>query len=167
MAEKFSELAVKHLPETTKDLMMAPLMHDTVDEIAQEHIQDWRAGECEPIPGKTMPHLRIATRNYKDVYRRFVSLGRNIRENGLAAHAAKFDVADFYDELLESPICNQQQWNGESYPSIAEAREACEAVLRHRSLKRGRRVRPSCALRPRRMARWPIEVTRVWRSSRG
>ncbi|MFQ5808738.1 MAG: nitrate reductase subunit alpha, partial [Armatimonadota bacterium] len=129
LAEKFSELAAKHLPEPAKDLMMGPLMHDTVDEIAQEHIQDWRAGECEPIPGKTMPHLRIITRNYTDVYRRFVSLGRNIRENGLGAHAAKFDVADFYDELLTSPVCNQEQWNREGYPSLREARDACAAVL--------------------------------------
>ncbi len=128
MAEKFSELAERHLPDG-KDIMAAPLMHDTPDEISQKHIKDWRAGECEAIPGKTMHHIRVAKRSYKDLYKRFISLGRNVRENGLKAHAAQFEVADFYDELMDSPITPKEEWNGETYPSLSEARDASEAIL--------------------------------------
>ena len=37
-----------------RDLVAAPLLHDTPDEIAQPlgEVRDWRAGECEPVPGQ-------------------------------------------------------------------------------------------------------------------
>lgn len=129
LAEKFSELAARHLPDPVPDVVANPLAHDTPDEIAQRRILDWRAGECEPIPGQTMPHLRIVTRDYKNLYRRFVSLGRGVRENGLRAHAAQFDVADFYDQLTDPLVHPQEQWNGQTYPSLAEARDAANVIL--------------------------------------
>ena len=56
IAKRFSALAERHLG-VQKDLVAAPLQHDTPDEIAQPlgEVCDWRAGECEPIPGRTMP----------------------------------------------------------------------------------------------------------------
>ncbi|CAM5400096.1 nitrate reductase (quinone) OS=Streptomyces tendae OX=1932 GN=GUR47_01500 PE=3 SV=1 [Streptomyces tendae] len=60
LAEKVSELAVDHLG-VRKDLVAAPLQHDTPGEIAQPGgvVRDWRRGECEPVPGKTMPNLVV------------------------------------------------------------------------------------------------------------
>src|SRR5699024_8117135 len=57
IAKRFSELAEEHLPKT-EELMMTPLNHDTPNEIAQPFgkIKDWRKGEVEAIPGKTMPN---------------------------------------------------------------------------------------------------------------
>ena len=54
---------------TRTDLVAAPLLHDTPDEIAQPlgEVRDWRAGECEPIPGKTMPKLIVVERDYAAV----------------------------------------------------------------------------------------------------
>ena len=49
-------MAVDHLG-TVKDLVATPLMHDSPGEIAQPDVRDWRRGECEPQPGKTMPNL--------------------------------------------------------------------------------------------------------------
>jgi len=129
IAQKFSELAERHLPDPVPDLVANPLAHDTPDELAQRKMRDWKAGECEPVPGKTMPHLRIVTRDYKKVYQQFISLGRNVRENGLRAHAAHFDVADFYDEMIESPICPVESFDGQSYPSLREARDAANVIL--------------------------------------
>ncbi|MEE9170393.1 MAG: nitrate reductase subunit alpha, partial [bacterium] len=54
-SKKVSELSPFAFPEPVKDLVTVPLKHDTPDEIAQTEPRDWRAGECEPIPGKTMP----------------------------------------------------------------------------------------------------------------
>jgi len=129
LAQKFSELAARHLPEPVEEVVANPLAHDSPDEIAQSKILDWRQGECEPIPGKTMPHLRIVTRDYKNLYNRFRSLGLSVKKNGLRAHAAQYDVADFYDELLESPITTKERWDGELYPSLAEARDAADVIL--------------------------------------
>jgi nitrate reductase alpha subunit len=56
LAKKVSELAKVHLPEPVRDLVAVPLQHDTPAEIAQPSVKDWAKGECEPIPGKTMPN---------------------------------------------------------------------------------------------------------------
>ncbi|CAM5701996.1 nitrate reductase (quinone) OS=Streptomyces tendae OX=1932 GN=GUR47_01500 PE=3 SV=1 [Streptomyces tendae] len=55
LAEKLSELAEDHLG-VRKDLVAAPLQHDTPGEIAQPGgvVRDWRRGECDPEPGRTM-----------------------------------------------------------------------------------------------------------------
>ncbi|MCZ7631001.1 MAG: molybdopterin-dependent oxidoreductase [Microthrixaceae bacterium] len=99
LAKKVSELSGKHLPGAVEDLVMAPLAHDTPDEITQPTVADWRAGEAEPVPGVTMPHFKVIKRSYTDLYERMVSLGPGVRANGVAAHGLRIPVADFYDEL--------------------------------------------------------------------
>ena len=54
IAEAFSRPPVGHLG-TEKDLVLTPLLHDTPGELAQPEVEDWKRGECEPVPGKTMP----------------------------------------------------------------------------------------------------------------
>ena len=66
IAEAFTRLAEKHLG-VRRDLVAAPLLHDTPDELAQPfgEVRDWRpTGECEPVPGKTMPKLVVVERDY-------------------------------------------------------------------------------------------------------
>ena len=38
---------------TRTDVIAAPLMHDTADELAQPggRVRDWKRGECDPVPG--------------------------------------------------------------------------------------------------------------------
>jgi nitrate reductase alpha subunit len=74
IAEKFSQMAAEHLG-TVKDLVATPLMHDSPGEIAQPDVRDWKKGECEPQPGKTMPNLAVVTRDYPEVYRMMTALG--------------------------------------------------------------------------------------------
>ena len=62
-----------------------PLMHDTPDELAQPQVLDWGEGECEPVPGKTMPHLRVVERDYANIYNKFISFGPMAREDGISA----------------------------------------------------------------------------------
>ena len=47
-----SELSPKHFPAPFKDIVAAPLLHDTPGEIAQRSVKDWKLGECEPVPGQ-------------------------------------------------------------------------------------------------------------------
>ena len=53
-------------------MVAVPLMHDTPDAMANPHgvVRDWKAGECEPVPGVTMPKLVEVERDYAAVRRR-------------------------------------------------------------------------------------------------
>ena len=65
IARKFSELAAEHLG-VRRDVVATPVLHDTPGEITQPRgeVADWRAGECEPVPGRTMPNLTVVERDY-------------------------------------------------------------------------------------------------------
>ena len=60
ISEAFSPLGAKHLG-VRKDVVAAPLLHDTPEAMATPHgrVLDWKKGECEPVPGKTMPKLVV------------------------------------------------------------------------------------------------------------
>jgi len=75
LAKRFSELCPGHLG-VEKDLVLTPIMHDTPGELAQAfEPKDWGKGECEPVPGKTMPAITVVERDYPNTYRKFTSLG--------------------------------------------------------------------------------------------
>ncbi|MFJ6934976.1 nitrate reductase subunit alpha [Streptomyces sp. NPDC101132] len=86
VAERFSELAREHLG-TRQDLVASPLQHDTPGEIAQPGgvALDWRKGECEPVPGRTMPQLTVVERDYTAIGAKFSALGPLVEELGLPA----------------------------------------------------------------------------------
>ncbi|HET9751756.1 MAG TPA: molybdopterin-dependent oxidoreductase, partial [Myxococcales bacterium] len=127
IAAKVSELSRKHLPAPVRDLVMTPLAHDTPAEMAQREVRDWSKGECEAIPGKTMPGFSVVTRDYPHLYDRFVSFGPAARNAGLSAHGITWPIDDFYDELArEKPV----EWNGARYPSIERAVDAAGLILR-------------------------------------
>jgi len=135
IAKKFSELAEKHFPESVPDLVTTPLAHDTPAEIAQPDIKDWIEGDVEAIPGKTMPDMKVVQRDYKNLYKQYISLGPLVRENGVGAHGTRYAVDDFYDEMLEtSPT---QTWGGRTYPSIGDDVDVCNAILRLASVTNG------------------------------
>jgi len=136
-ARKVSELAPEVFPEPVKDIAMTPLMHDTPDELAQPEVRDWRAGECDPIPGKTMPRFRVVERDYANLYNKFISLGPNIRTDGISGNGVHIPVAEFYDELLKNPVGGSPdprhmrcvEWGGNKYPSVEDALDAANVLL--------------------------------------
>jgi len=133
LARKVSKLAESHLAEPLKDVVMLPLKHDTPDEIAQTQVQDWYTGEVEAIPGKTMPHFKVIERDYVNLGERFVSLGKGIEKNGVAAHGLRIPVADEYQYLKrQQPRAFGQglPQNGNVFPSLEFGVEVCEAILR-------------------------------------
>jgi nitrate reductase / nitrite oxidoreductase, alpha subunit len=135
IASRFSELAARHFPAPVEDLVASPLAHDTAAEIAQSEIRDWTTGDVDPVPGKTMPALRVVTRDYASVYRQFIAFGPLVRANGLGAHGTQYDVADVYDDALAT--LPTVQWNDRRYPSIASAEEACNVILRFATVTNG------------------------------
>jgi len=123
LARKVSEIAKKHLPQPVKDIVAAPLAHDTPDELAQPNIKDWAKGECEPIPGKTMPKLVVVERDYVNLYNRFISFGP-VKE--LAGHGIHYSIEDVWNEFAEK---NPVEWGGKKYPSLYDTVDAANFLL--------------------------------------
>jgi nitrate reductase alpha subunit len=127
LAKKVSELAEVHLPEPVRDIVAVPLQHDTPAEMAQPDIKDWSKGECEPIPGKTMPGLVVVERDYKNLYNRFISFGPGAR-GGIGAHGLTWAIEDYYDEMTANG--KTVEWDGKRYPALVEAKDAAEVILK-------------------------------------
>ena len=135
VSKKFSELAKRHFPEPVWDVVASPLAHDTAAEIAQPSLLDWKKGEVEAIPGKTMPALRVVARDYKNLYNQFISFGPLVRANGLGAHGTHYNVEDVYDEAVRTlPTVN---WSGKRYPSLANDEGVCDIILRFATVTNG------------------------------
>jgi nitrate reductase alpha subunit len=127
VAEKVSELARTHLPGPVREIVTTPLQHDTPAEMAQREIKDWSRGECEPVPGKSMPGLSVVERDYVNLHRRFISFGPVVRKAGIGAHGITWPVEDLYDELLrDRPTV---EWGGARYPSLVRASDAANVIL--------------------------------------
>ncbi len=76
IAKVFSRLAAEHLGTRT-DVIAAPLMHDTADEMAGpgRHVKDWSLGECDPVPGQTMPKIVTTERDFSQVAEKMAAVG--------------------------------------------------------------------------------------------
>ncbi|QBX54777.1 nitrate reductase subunit alpha [Nocardioides seonyuensis] len=107
IAKRFSELAADHLG-TRKDVVAKPLWHDTPEAMASEHgvVKDWRLGAdhpdgCEPIPGKTMPVIAVAERDYAAVYDKMTSIGPLMEKVGMLTKGVAYEVKREIDILRE------------------------------------------------------------------
>src|SRR5690606_5538864 len=128
IAKKFSEVAPEVLG-VEHDLVMTPIMHDTSSELAQPYEPlDWKKGECEPIPGKTMPNVTIVERDYPATYARFTSLGPLLEKLGNGAKGLTWDakqevgaLAALNGTVREGPAAGR--------PKIESDIDACETIL--------------------------------------
>jgi nitrate reductase alpha subunit len=127
LAEKTSDLAKRHFPTPFREIVMTPLLHDTPDEIAQPEVKDWSKGECEAMPGSTMPHLKVVERDYVNLFHRFNSLGPGIKEHGVEDHGVEIPVGELYEEFAKTVPA--YEWHGAKYPSLVDAVNAANAVL--------------------------------------
>lgn len=139
IAETFSHLAETHLPGVYKDLVTTPLAHDTPQEISQPmgEVKDWRKGEVEAIPGKTMPGMTIVERDFTKVYDKYVTLGPNLATGKIGAHGVNFSVQEEYEEMkaINGAYYDETIKNG--LPKIHTAKQAAEAILRLSSATNG------------------------------
>ena len=129
IAERFSELAEKHLGKRS-DVVAAPLLHDTPDEIAQPlgEVRDWKAGECEPVPGKTMPKLVVVERDYPGVAERWKALGPLAEQLGSGVKSASW-IPDEEVEELKASNGTVRGGVADGRPSLERVEHLCEAIL--------------------------------------
>ncbi|WP_109316246.1 nitrate reductase subunit alpha [Pseudovibrio ascidiaceicola] len=75
IAKSFSEVSQEVLGKE-KDVVLVPILHDTAGEIAQPFdVADWKKGDIDPQPGKTMPNVVVVERDYPNIYKCFTALG--------------------------------------------------------------------------------------------
>jgi nitrate reductase / nitrite oxidoreductase, alpha subunit len=138
LAETFSELAGRHLGVRT-DVVAAPLLHDTPDELAQPlgEVRDWRAGECEPVPGRTMPKLLAVERDYGAVYERWSALGPLVEELGIGMKGVFWKPEPEVAELRER---NGAMAGGaaDGRPRLDRDLDMCETILALSGVTNGR-----------------------------
>jgi nitrate reductase alpha subunit len=129
IAKKFSELAATHLG-TQKDLVLTPLMHDTPSELGQSMaVRDWKKGEVDPIPGKTMPTMTVVTRDYGDTYRKFTALGPLMTKVGNGGKGISWNTEDEVRQLAELNYTVTEDGVAKGLPKIDSAIDACEVIL--------------------------------------
>ncbi|MFI7106132.1 nitrate reductase subunit alpha [Nonomuraea sp. NPDC050227] len=125
LADAFSKLAARHLGRRT-DVLAVPLTHDTPDELAQPggRVRDWKHGECEPVPGRTMPKIVTVERDYGAVAERVRGIGPLFADLGLTTKGITYRVGPELNHLRE-----QNGETPEGHISLSTADRMCEAIL--------------------------------------
>ncbi len=128
IARKFSEVAPEVLG-VEKDVVLTPILHDTPAEIAQAlDVKDWKRGEVEPIPGKTMPQVTVIERDYPNLYRRFTSLGPLMESLGNGGKGMSWKTGDEV-ELLGRLNGRVAEGPTAGLPKIETDIDAAETIL--------------------------------------
>ncbi len=119
IARRFSELARTHLG-VRRDLVATTLLHDTPGETAQARgtVRDWRTGDVEPVPGRTMPALTVVERDFSAIADKMTALGPLTERLGLATKGVTFHPDAEVDHLARV--------NGVMLGGVADGRPALD-----------------------------------------
>ncbi|GAA5160452.1 nitrate reductase subunit alpha [Ornithinimicrobium tianjinense] len=100
IARRFSELAVDHLGTRT-DVVAKPLWHDTPEAMATVHgvVKDWKTGEVEPVPGRTMPVLVPVERDFTQIYAKMTAVGPLLEKVGMLTKGVPYHAAPHVQRL--------------------------------------------------------------------
>ncbi|WP_299822270.1 nitrate reductase subunit alpha [uncultured Jannaschia sp.] len=128
IAKAFSEVAPEVLG-VEHDVVLTPIQHDSPGELAQPYApKDWGRGECEPIPGKTMPSVALVERNYPEVFARFTSLGPALEKLGNGSKGLNWETGHEV-ELLGKLNGTVLDGPTKGRPKIDADIDACETIL--------------------------------------
>ncbi len=126
---KFSELSIGHLG-VEKDVVLLPLLHDTPNELGQAlHVSDWKNGDCEPIPGKTMPNIIEVERDYPNTYKKFTSVGPLLAKLGNGGKGISWDTKEEIELLKELNYRVEDEGVSFGQPKIETDIDATEVIL--------------------------------------
>ncbi|MCP4789996.1 MAG: nitrate reductase subunit alpha [Gammaproteobacteria bacterium] len=129
IAEKFSTVCDGHLG-VEKDLVTLPMQHDSNGELAQAlGVTDWKKGECDPIPGKTMPALIEVERDYPNTYKRFTSVGPLLEKLGNGGKGIDWNTDAEVDLLKQLNWTHTEEGANEGKAKLETAIDAAEMIL--------------------------------------
>ncbi len=124
-----SKTGVVHLG-IEKDVVTQPTMHDTPEELGQPFgVKAWWKGECEAIPGVTMPNIAVVERDYPNTYARFTSVGPLLEKLGNGGKGIKWDTKTEVKFLGELNRIHHEEGANQGRPKIETAIDACEVIL--------------------------------------
>jgi nitrate reductase alpha subunit len=129
IARKFSELSIGHLG-VERDLVLAPLLHDTPTELAQPlEVCDWKKGETDLIPGKTAPQMVVIERDYPNTYKKFTALGPLMRRLGNGGKGIAWNTEHEVEGLAKLNDVIVEEGVSQGLPRIESDIDAAEVIL--------------------------------------
>ena len=129
IAKAFSAVAPEVLG-VEKDVVLTPILHDTAGEIAQAFdVKDWKKGEIDPIPGKTMPAVAVVERDYPNLYKRFTSLGPLMAKLGNGGKGMSWNTEHEVDFLKRLNGAVTEEGASKGLARIESDIDACEVIL--------------------------------------
>ena len=129
IAKAFSEVAPEVLG-VEKDAVLVPILHDTPAEIAQAlDVKDWKKGDVDPVPGKTMPQIAVVERDYPNLYKRFTALGPLMTKLGNGGKGITWNTEHEVENLaaLNGEVTDEGPTKG--LPRIDSDIDATEVIL--------------------------------------
>src|SRR3546814_11378905 len=122
---------IRRPPRSTRTDTLFPYttLFRSAGELAQPYEpKDWLKGECEPIPGVTMPNVSLVERNYPETFARFTSLGPALEQFGNGAKGINWEakreiemLGDLNGRVPAGPTAGR--------PKIDSDIDACEMIL--------------------------------------
>lgn len=129
IAKKFSELCPGHLGEES-DVVALPILHDTPAELAQAmDVREWKKGEVDAIPGKTMPDFIEVVRTYPDIYKKFTALGPLMSKIGNGGKGINWNTEAEVNFLGELNRTVTEEGVSKGLPRIESDIDASEVIL--------------------------------------
>ncbi|MGB6909256.1 MAG: molybdopterin dinucleotide binding domain-containing protein, partial [Methyloceanibacter sp.] len=129
IAKAFSEVAPEVLG-VEQDVVLTPILHDTPGEIAQAlDVKDWKRGEVEPVPGKTMPQVTVVERDYPNLYKRFTALGPLMAKLGNGGKGIAWNTEHEVDFLKRLNGEVEEEGPTKGLARIDTDIDACEVIL--------------------------------------
>ncbi|AJH25728.1 MULTISPECIES: nitrate reductase subunit alpha [Bacillus amyloliquefaciens group] len=140
LSKAVSDLAEEVDMEPVKEVVATPLLHDTVQELAQPFgkINDWSKGECEAIPGKTMPNIQVVERDYKHIFHKMTALGPHTALKPSGTKGMSWSIANEYESLKKRLGETDSDGVAKGCPNISEAKQTAEAILTLSSTSNGK-----------------------------
>ena len=140
LAKAVSDVAKQIGMKPIKEVVATPLLHDTAQELAQPFgkVKDWSKGECEPIPGKTMPNIHVVERDYTLIYDKMISLGPNVAKQPMGTKGIAWSAKDEYEKLKKTLGTIKHTSIAAGCPDISSAKNAAEAILTLSSTTNGK-----------------------------
>ncbi|MGG3937920.1 nitrate reductase subunit alpha [Anoxybacillus kestanbolensis] len=131
LAKAVSQVAEEIGMTPVKEVVATPLLHDTPQELAQPFgkIKDWSKGECEPIPGKTMPQIHVVERDYTKIFEKMTALGPNVVKAPFGVKGMTWSVEEEYEKLKRVLGTVQHSSVAKGCPDISDAKKVAEAIL--------------------------------------
>ena len=129
LAKKFSQVVDGHLG-VEQDIVTVPLLHDTPGELGQAFdVKDWKRGECDPVPGKTMPNLVVVERDYPNTYARFTAVGPLLDKLGNGGKGISWNTEHEVEYLGALSGRHWREGANQGRPKMESAIDAAETIM--------------------------------------